>query len=96
MTKIFSVFFLLALSLVFSNSVAAQLRSYNMSDYERFEIIAKGCTAKVKRAYGDGNFSAFVTQNGRLRMIGTEDEKFAFKKCMSESGFDTEFQRRVE
>ncbi len=96
MTRIFSVFFLLALSLVLSSSVAAQLRSPDMSDYERFEIIAKGCTEKVKRAYGDANFSAFVTQNGRVRILGTEDEKFAFEKCMSESGFDTEFQRRVK
>ena len=92
MTKTFSVFLLLALSLLLSLSVDAQSRSYYMSDYERFKIIAQGCEAIVKRQYGEGNFNAFVTQNGRVRMSGTEEEKFAFEKCMSESGFGIEFQ----
>ena len=92
MNKIFSVLLLLAFSLLFSHSVAAQARSYYISDYERFKIIAQGCSAIVKKQYGEGNFNAFVTQDGRVRMSGTDEEKFAFEKCMSESGFGIEFQ----
>jgi hypothetical protein len=92
MTKIFFALLLLALPLLFSNSVDAQSRSYYMSDYDRFKITTRGCATIVKRQYGEGNFNAFVTEDGRIRMSGTEQEKFAFEKCMSESGFGIEFQ----
>lgn len=43
---------------------------------------------RLKMNFSD--FDAYVTSAGNIRAMGTDEEKFAFQKCMDESGYPLE------
>ncbi|SRR5712692_3400565 len=55
-----------------------------------WEQTVYGCIRVVQR--GGGGFDAVINGPGRVQMLGTTEERFAFSKCMAESGQPMQFK----
>jgi hypothetical protein len=45
------------------------------------------CVRQIRRATGRNTLNAHFRPDGRLRVMGTEEEKLAFKRCLEQRGY---------